>query len=318
MEKNPILKLILSITISFLFIYLIYKKLDFNTLRETLKNTDFVNLSVYLGLFIPQIIIASFRWQYILKNVNQYPVCFNHAFQMVVGSYSANLIIPAKMGEIVRIFWIDKSRSKFPPLLLVLFEKLWDIFSVVIIFYFAFSLLQFNDSRFRTEFVFATIIILIGFVGFILSLIFSVRNERTEIKIVKIINSLIKFWQKSRKYFPAILLWSLLLWIIQVSQFYFMFRVFNIHLPLTLAFAGGALAVLAGALIISIGGIGPRDATILWFFEALVSKEILVSVGILSALRIVIPALVGLPFFTRLSIIQKYGKTSLEPDTKTE
>jgi uncharacterized membrane protein YbhN (UPF0104 family) len=91
-----------------------------------------------------------------------------------------------------------------------------------------------------------------------------------------------------------------------------MFRVFGASLPVFMIFSGSSLAILAGAVIISIGGVGPRDASLIWFYSGFVSREILVSVGIISIFRIIVPALIGLPFFLMLSLKRNYGKKSLE------
>ena len=64
-----------------------------------------------------------------------------------------------------------------------------------------------------------------------------------------------------------------------------------------MVFNGGFLALIAGALPVSIAGLGPRDAVIISFFKGIAPYEALAGVGIASLFRIIIPALIGLPFF---------------------
>lgn len=294
--------------VSVLILLLIYRKVDFGQLKDILTSVSALHFSIYILLFIPQIALAAFRWRYILSRISNYPVSYLKSFQMVVGSYSANLIIPAKMGEVVRVFWVDKSKSKYKPFALVIFEKMWDILVVYLIFYIAFIFVQFHSEKFREAFyIFSAIN-----AGAVMAIIlFALLKKKIPLagnnKMSEILNSIREFWHESKSDFPVVFIWSIVLWIVQVSQFYFMFRAFNVILPVDLVFSGSALSVLAGAVIISIGGVGPRDATIIWFFASLVSKEILVSVGIISVLRIVVPAIVGLPFFIKLSV-QKQQK----------
>jgi hypothetical protein len=305
------IKLILSLVISGLFLFLIYRKIDFTALAETLRSADRKFFWIYISLFIPQIVVAAYRWRFILARINHYPVSFYRAFQMVVGSYSANLVIPAKMGEVVRVFWVDKSRSRYKPIVVILYEKVMDILAVYVLAYAAlfflirefplYGLLSSWASLFN-------IFVILAIAG--LLIVWFRQGFRPESRFSGRIASFIVFIAQNSKVLFHVAWVSVALWTIQLLQFYFMFRVFDIQLSIPMAFAGGGLGVLAGAMIISIGGVGPRDAAILWFYAGTVSKETLVSVGIISVFRIIVPALIGMPFFINLSLKQSRWKRS--------
>ncbi|MBA7526725.1 hypothetical protein ES705_18895 [subsurface metagenome] len=297
------IKLLFSLLMSALFLFLIYRKIDFKALTTTLKGINPGFFVLYFLLFIPQLLLAAFRWRYILKKFNNYSVSFYNSLQMVTGSYSANLVVPAKMGEVVRVFWVDKTKSKYKPILIVLFEKLWDLFSVWIIFcFFLFFLFSFGENFHRIAFLVTLINILGIFLLFVIIRVLPKWKKSGKYRIMELASSLLNFFIQNKRFLLPALFWSLALWMVQIFQFYFMFRVFGIQLPIAMVLSGSSLAVLAGAVVISIGGIGPRDATLLWFFSGLVTKEVLVSVGIISVFRIIIPALIGIPFFIYLSI----------------
>lgn len=256
-------------------------------------------------------LIASFRWKYILEKYNKYTIAFNKAFQMVTGSYSANLIIPAKMGEVVRVFWIDKKKSAYRPILIILFEKIWDLISVYLIFYFSLLFLIHLSPKFQYLFYISSIANIIGILAFIVIFHFWRKGYfKSDRRIPKLTQSLIEFIVRNKGQLVQTAIWSIALWLVQILQFYFMFRVFGADLSIPLVLSGSALAILAGAVVISIGGVGPRDAALIWFFAGFLQKEILVSVGIISVFRIIVPALFGLPFFIKLSVQSKTWKTS--------
>jgi uncharacterized membrane protein YbhN (UPF0104 family) len=67
--------------------------------------------------------------------------------------------------------------------------------------------------------------------------------------------------------------------------------------PVIYTYAGSCLALFAGVIPVSVAGMGTRDAVIIGFFNHLGAYELLAGVGIFSLLRIIIPALIGIPFF---------------------
>lgn len=304
-------KLLLSFLVSGLFLFLIYRKIEFDSLGATLLNANWGYFWIYILLFLPQIAVASYRWKYILSRINNYPVSFFHSLQMVVGSYSANLAVPAKMGEMVRVFWVDKTRSKYKPFMIILFEKIWDLLAVYVIAYISLFFLFRDNPRYSMLIGCATLANIVGII--LVSVLLAIRSRKNtspDSKFSKIVSAPIDFLIENRDKLPKIAAWSILLWLIQLLQFYYMFLVFDIQLSIPLVLAGGGLGVLAGAIIVSIGGIGPRDAALIWFYAGIVSKEILVSVGIISIFRIIGPALLGLPFFINLSFSRKQWNKS--------
>ena len=309
MKLPRYVKLLLSFAVSAVFLFLIYRKIDVAALAGTLKGANWKYFLVYILLFFPQIAVATLRWQDILSKVNHYPVSYFHALQMVIGSYSANLIIPAKMGEMVRVFWVDKSKSRYQPLVLVLFEKIWDLLSVYLIAYIALLFLIRGHASYTMLFWYATLANVVGIIVVAGIFLYRSKSRKEGGRLRKFIDAPLYLVVENRNRLLQITFWSILLWLIQLLQFYYMFLVFDIHLSLPLAFAGGGLGVLAGAVVVSIGGIGPRDAALIWFYTGIVAKEILVSVGIISVFRIVVPALMGLPFFINLSFSRKSWKT---------
>jgi uncharacterized membrane protein YbhN (UPF0104 family) len=90
---------------------------------------------------------------------------------------------------------------------------------------------------------------------------------------------------------------SVMLWLVQGFEFYAMFLMFDLAPSIIDVYAGSFLALLAGAIPVSIAGLGPRDAVIINFFQSVASFELLAGIGIISLFRIIIPALIGLPFF---------------------
>ncbi len=298
--KSKYIKFTLSLIFSSIILYLLYRKISFQSFIELITLINLYYFSGFILLILIQLTIASFRWKTILESLTKTRISIFRASQLVIGSYSANLIIPAKMGEFVRVVWEkDKEKRKY-VLRLVVFEKMLDVFSIYFIYALALSFVINSSSRILLYL--GTVIAPLIALGIILMLL---RNktifERLPSRIKDAMLLLKKLFSEQKLFFRNIVLVSLGLWIIQIGQFILIFLSLNVHPGFIEAYAGNSLAVLAGAFIPSIGGIGPRDAAIVWFFEGLANNVLLTAIGLLSALRIIIPAFMGLPFFFNLT-----------------
>lgn len=314
-KSSTCIRLVASFLVSCVFLSVLYFRIDWKEILQTLKSLRTDAFIIYLFLFVPQALVAVWRWKYLLNQLNQYPTSFQQSAQMVLGGYAANLFIPAKMGELIRVFWINRKISKYEPLIVVIFEKLWDVATVFFLMGLA---LLFVSADNPNAFLLKKILLLLFLTSAFLSAAvyglskkLGLKEKLTTVVYPKRVFSALRILTENTGKLPQIFGFSVLLWVIQLLQFYFMFAALGVRLNIIESFAGAGLGVLAGALVISIGGIGPRDAAIIWFFNGVVTNEILVSVGMLSILRIVIPALFGLPFLL-LMLLQRNGKTHLE------
>jgi uncharacterized protein (TIRG00374 family) len=305
LKKN--LKLFISIALSFIILFLIYKRIDFAALSEHILKVRIFPSLVFLFLFVPQLLVATWRWNLLTGNIGGVRFSMFTSFKQVVGSYSANLIIPGKMGEIVRIPWMRKYNMKTSTLILVILEKLLDILAIMVILFIAAALYRFI---FSDHTVVLDIVLFVLFLAFILLLFTYFYRKRLSHFIEKWFSGYLKtkgddfFYFRLKTAFNAVnrnittyFLISVLLWIIQGLELVMIFYMFSIRISLVMIYTGSFIALLAGAVPVSIAGFGPRDAVIISFFRHLASYEALAGVGIISLFRIIIPALIGLPFF---------------------
>jgi glycosyltransferase 2 family protein len=305
--KSKQFKLIISLLVSGILLAIIYRRVDLAVLRETLFNLSTIPAVVFLILIVVQLILSTLRWNLFTRQLGGVSLGFIQSMQQVVGSYSANLLIPGKWGEIVRIPWMKKYNLKVPVLFMVFLEKALDTLSVVTILFI--SSLALLVTGYTTPVPLMPIVIISGIV--VLLVLAVVLSRKYLGTIVTRISELRKkplkpegYIQKGRKLlevagnkFWIYFGFSFIIWILQVLQFYFIFLMLGITPSLIYTYAGSCLALLAGVIPVSIAGMGTRDAVIIAFFNHLAPYELLASVGILSLLRIILPALIGIPFF---------------------
>lgn len=304
--KN-ILKLLISIVLSGIILYLIYSNIDVASFGKVFSDIRIWPFVVFLLLFIPQLWIASKRWNVMTQNIGKVNLPLYTSFKQVVGSYSANMIIPGKMGEIVRIPWMKKYNLQTPVLIIVLLEKIFDILSVLFILLVAAMVYLLTGSDHKTL-LSVTVAILVAAFALLIVLyltrkrVFSLVEKKFETALSKKNESFFYFRIRNAiSYVDYRIGWylsiSMLLWLVQILEFYFIFLMFNISPSVLDLYVGISLALLAGALPISVAGLGPRDAVIIRFFGSYAPIETLAGVGVLSLFRILVTALIGLPFF---------------------
>lgn len=303
-NKNT-LSTILSILISLVLLFIIYKRVDLSQLIDILKEANLLYLYFYIILMIPQLLIASYRWMIISNHIGKAKISFYRAMKLTIGSYSANLVIPAKMGEFIRVYWMKDLDLDRKPFWLVILEKLLDVLVIIAILAF-FTTILIIRSGFHTP-----LKLIIVWLAAVLVLVLSKVLSKRIPDLIHFFYSKIKkssdtpgVEEKRVKIFPdePILFWkifliSVLLWFVQIFQFYCMFSMFGVKIPMVVLYSGVPLALLSALFPFSVGGIGIRDAVIVWFFGPYATVEVLVSVGILSATRIIFAGLIGLPWF---------------------
>lgn len=297
----------ISIVLSVVILVIIYDKVDFASFGDVFSEIRMVPFIIFLLLFIPQLWLATKRWNIMTREIGKVKLKFFDSFKQVVGSYSANMIIPGKMGEIVRIPWMKKYNVQTPVLILVFLEKAFDVLSVLVILFIASLIYLFTGTEHR--FLLQIVVVLLAAL-FVLLFVFYFRRKKISGFIDRRFagylsgksDSFIYFRIKAAlKYVDIRIAWyftiSIVLWVVQIFEFYFIFLMFSIYPSGLDLYVGISLALLAGALPVSIAGLGVRDAVIIKFFGRYAVIETLAGVGIFSLFRIIVPALIGLPFF---------------------
>ena len=133
--KSKQFKLVLSLLVSGVLLLIIYRKVDLPALKETLFHLSVVPSAIFFILIFIQLALSAWRWNIFTHQLGNARLGFMTSVQQVVGSYSANLLVPGKWGEIVRIPWMRKYKLAVPVIFLVLLEKVMDTVSVLSILF---------------------------------------------------------------------------------------------------------------------------------------------------------------------------------------
>jgi glycosyltransferase 2 family protein len=119
-------QLVLTIGLSAAFVFIVVWSVNLRQTMDALRgaNYAYIPLAVLCSLFTN--VLRSYRWKYVLNPLRRIGV--RRLFSGVAVGYMANNILPARLGEIVRSYYLGKKEglSKSSTLATVVIERLFD------------------------------------------------------------------------------------------------------------------------------------------------------------------------------------------------
>jgi len=237
------------------------------------------------------------RWQTLLSAM-EFAVSSWKCFNVLMATFPLTAVTPSKAGDFVRAYYLKDEIPMIRTVGSVLTEKVFDV--VVLI---AFSLLGTIYYQ-RHELIWLCFISLALVSLLVLVLRREVRlpvggswNGRID-NIALSMRSLLD----NRVLFVKTSLYSIIIWILAMLQVLLFFYALDIDVNLLYLFANMPIAIFIGMLPVSIGGMGTRDAAIIFLFSGYGSVSELLAVGLLFSLfRYWLLSIIGLPFMRKMS-----------------
>ena len=301
------MKKLISIAVSLTILVIIYWKIDFPKLIEVFQNSDKLWMAISLGMVVPLTMLTAWRLQQLTPSRTR--LGFGEANRLILTASVLNMVLPSKMGDIVKAYFI-KERGHLNGLLslsLVVFEKACDMLSLLLWCAFGLTLYPQKDWLFwiMTASVISGLIIgllLIASRQFA-NLIFQFTGRIAPGKISSKIAKLRDSWSEMHKYFwrdkrhlLKIALTSVVIWFGHLLQIWFFIFTLKEMVPFLAHLALAPLAILAGLLPLTFAGVGTRDAALIAFYKPYLNAPTAAALGLLCTSRYLLPALGGLPF----------------------
>ena len=305
------MKRFISLAISTAILVILYAKIDFESLLNVLKNCHYAWIIVSCGMVIPITLVTAWRLQQLMPNKSKLGLL--EANRLILGASVLNMILPSKMGEIAKAYFMrDRGHlSGSLSLSLVIFERACDMLSLLV--WCIFGLVIYPE---KNEY-FWVITAVIGF-SVILGLLLVVSKRFTLIffkgmtgispKAIKMkLQDLQTSWLEIHTYFrnnpkqlAIVSLTSMFLWFLHLLQIWLFILALDAWSPFIISLALSPLAILAGLLPLTFAGVGTRDAALVYLYSPYFSASVGAALGILCTSRYFLPALVGLPFLNQM------------------
>ncbi len=236
------LKFWLGILVSVAAIWWAVGKIEWSALGRELSRFDYLWVAVCVPLIWVQYVIRALRWKYLLNPIAQVPYA-SRLTSTVIG-FTGNLLLPARLGEIMRAVDLAKREriSKASVLATILLERILDGLILVPIFLISAFLLGVFEGEsqvltyVRTAAVVFTLVYLVVMVVVVLlallpqmvlglfGFLFKPLPQRFSQKLLEIIASLVDgllLLRSIRLILPAVA-YTVLLWLMLSLPLYFM------------------------------------------------------------------------------------------------
>ncbi len=124
-------QIFLGIPLSIFLLYLVFGRLDYRELMETLKRANYLLLLFSLSLLLFHMVIRALRWEILLRPVKR--MRFSSLLGTLFIGFMANNFLPARMGDVARGYLLGKLESfpKASSFATLIAEKFLDGFTIL-------------------------------------------------------------------------------------------------------------------------------------------------------------------------------------------
>ncbi|PMP65741.1 MAG: hypothetical protein C0190_06375 [Thermodesulfobacterium geofontis] len=283
--------LFLRIFITISILYILFKKSDFEKLKNIFKKISFPYYILALLSFNTFQVLVALRWKFICESWGFRTKYFFYLKTYLMG-YSLNTVFPGIIGsDILRTFFLTKEGLNWKKASLsVFFDRMFGLLGIFLILLWSLPLFG-NFLPYK-------------FYSFLLYLVYGTLLAAILANIIILI--ILKFY--SPEYlqpilFPHNIKPLFLGFIIQtlfVLQFIFLGKALHLNLNFIYFFVIIPVVSFLAALPLSISGLGIREGTLSYFLSLLhCSLEYGISLGLLGYSLILLSSLPGLYFYLK-------------------
>ena len=304
------MKKLISLHVSLIILAVIYWKIDLHSLIYVFKNCNGWWLIISLGMVVPLTLLTSRRLQQLIPHSAR--LGFAEANRLTLVASALNIMLPFKMGEITKAYFV-KERTQLDgsfSLSLVVFEKACDMISLLL--WCAFGLILYSK---KDWFFWA----MTGSVIFGLSIVFHLLSSRKLAHIFFVIGQYITpkqissnleklqcswnemhdfFWSDKIQLFKVAGT-SVFIWFLHLLQIWFFILTLKAWTPFLTNLALAPLAILVVLLPLTFASIGTPDAALIFLYHPFFNAPTAAALGLLCTTRYLLPAICGLPLLRK-------------------
>ncbi len=280
--------LFLRIFITFSILYILFKKSDFEKLKNILKNVSLIYYCLALLSFNSFQILVALRWKSICETWG-----FKNKYLFYLKTYlmgfSLNTVFPGIVGgDLLRTFFLTKAGLNWKKASLsVFFDRMFGLLGIFLILIWSLPFFgNFLPYKFHSFFIYLVYGVII--IGILADIIISKYYSPEYLKPVL-------FPYNIKPIFLGFIVQNLF-----VLQFIFLTKALHLNLKILYLFVIIPVVSFLAALPLSISGLGVREGTLSYFLSLLhYSLEYGISLGLLGYSLILISSLPGLYFYLK-------------------
>jgi hypothetical protein len=262
------MKTLAKVVVTIVACGLLYRAADWHRVTAELVDLDGPWLAAALTLFVPQTIVSAWRWRRLIAAHT--PLSLAESVRHTLAASTWNLIMPSKLGDFSKAAFVTGASptTRAAMAKLVGVEKVADLAALAVA-----AIAATLDPWTALD-----LLTVCGF-GSVVALKLHGTRSTAILEFVALTAGL---------------------WVLHLAQIHAFMLAARIDVPWTVTFARVPLALVAGVLPAAFCGIGTRDAALVWLFADYAGAASLAAVGLLTALRYVVPGAAGIPLLWRL------------------
>ena len=258
-----ILKIILPLLLSILFISYALEDFNYTLFIDSLKNANYLFIISSILLLIIIIFLRSLRWKLLFTKQLQ----INDLYQSQLIGYMGNNIFPLRLGELLKAFFLEKKSkiSKYEIIGTVILERVLDLVGLIILFL---VLVNFSIVELVPSDSIKVIYFLLIFASLSIILSFNlnkIKNFKFKKSSFQIINDIISgFSTINKSNFLLSIFYTILIWLSYIIVVYLVQK----SMYLNLSFIQCILLLFLSSLVLMIpsmpGNIGTFEGSVVY------------------------------------------------------
>ena len=280
---------------------IVFSKLNINAFIDSINsvNKKFLILSIIYFFIYPWFGIE--RWRRLV--VKKYPLKYNIASKIYFLGEGINLILPSKIGDLSKSYFLKKYRICPTPYAngTVIYEKFLDLVSILSIFFLSWML---NEQVLQVSFRLIILFVLVFLIGTIV--VFNLHVLENKFSnfipnkydfITKPLIGFFNYFKMVKTDYLSIIFFlgfSLFFWLGHFFQVFLFIRAANIDIGFFQVTYFMPIIIILSLLPFTVAGFGTRELSLLFFLSEVSTNENIILSSLLISLRYLIPGVVGL------------------------
>jgi uncharacterized protein (TIRG00374 family) len=301
--QRPLIR-VLSLGVSTALLVFLYRSIDMRMVGQSLRRADPLWLVVSLSMIVPITLLRAVRFYWVAPTGAL--TGLGEALRLTLVASALNVFVPGKAGDLIKSYFVRKrgGGSTGVAVAIVVYERLCDLFGLIF-----WCMVGWLVARPVTTRVPSAIWPLLGTIGAVCLVLIS--SERvaglSRFIVVKALphpklrrlRNLAEGWpdlvQRLHGRRAGVVLFSMFLWLVHVIQMWMFTLALSVGIPFTVCASLSAVALMAGQLPFTLGGLGARDMALVVLLAGYMRPEEAAAMGILIATRGLLPPLAALP-----------------------
>jgi uncharacterized protein (TIRG00374 family) len=293
----------ISLGVSAALLIALYNSVDLRLVGQTLRGASVPWLVLSLSMIVPITILRAVR--FLLVSPPGTLPGLAEALRLTLVASALNVFLPAKSGDLVKSYFVMKrGTTAGVGIAIAVYERLCDVFGLMFWCMAGWFIARPVVARVPSALwpVLGTVGAVCGVLILSLPVARFLRAATAKMiphpKLKKLID-LVQGWPdllaRLRGRRRWVVLFSMFLWLVHVVQIWMFTVALPIDIPFTACASLTAVALMAGQMPFTLGGLGARDVALVVLLSGYITPEAAVALGILISTRGFLPPLAALP-----------------------